>query len=181
MSALISHSLTAQTAKEMALWPTKNFPYNAILTTTGVISFYVLKKIFSPYNTLILTFLVIGATKLCIKNENAKILIVTEPQIAKIQKEISDLEDFENNNPLIMKKYLSLGKDTIKPMFDCFNKDKYGKIEKLAAFCNVKIADLVTIWKKHPNFDENSFSNRYNIFKNLLRSDIKKQFDALDG
>lgn len=76
-----------------------------------------------------------------------------------------------------MREYLKFGRETVKPMFNHFNETEYSKIKKLANYCKVKMADLATIWQKHPNFDDPSSKKRFDLFKNILDGDdIKSKF-----
>ena len=181
MSALYQTYCTKQTVKNILLWPTNNFPNNAVMTAAGCISIFALPKIFDSYYTGLFTFVALGALQLYQMNKEAKKRLVDAPKITKIKNEISTLEGFERNNPMIMKKYFELGEKTIEPMFNHFNKDGYSKMAKLAKYCKVQMAALATIWEKHPNFDDVSSKNRFDLFKNILDGDdIKSKFEDIE-
>ncbi len=175
MSALLAINLTTQKAKSLLIWPMKDFPYNALVTTAGFISVFALPKIFSSYSSLLFTSAtLLISIKLFQENEEAK----KKLKINEIKNEISALEGFENNNPKIMKLYLKLDKKTIEPMLNRFNENDYQKIKKLTKYSKIKIADIIAIWNKAPNFNENSFNKRYSLLRNILDNEMKKVFDS---
>ncbi|NGX48601.1 MAG: hypothetical protein K940chlam5_00189 [Candidatus Anoxychlamydiales bacterium] len=181
MSALIATTLSKQTVKNILLWPTNNFPNNAIMTAAGCISIFALPKIFDSYYSVLFTSVALGTLQLYQMNNEAKKRLVDAPKITKIRTEIKDLEGFERNNPMIMKKYFKLGKKTIEPMFNHFNKDGYSKMKKLAEYSKVQMAALATIWGKYPNFDDPSSKKRFEVFKSILSDeDIKSKFDDIE-
>ncbi|NGX53132.1 MAG: hypothetical protein KR126chlam5_01445 [Candidatus Anoxychlamydiales bacterium] len=181
MSALIASTLTKERAKNILLWPTNNFPNNAVMTATGCISIFTLSKVFDFYYTGLITLVTLGALQLYQMNNESKERLIDAPKIAGIKTEISTLGGFEKNTPAIMKKYFEFGKKTVAPMFNHFNGDEYSKMEKLANYCNVQMADLATIWKKHPNFDDASSKKRFDVFKGILEGDdIKSKFTDVE-
>ncbi|KKK95775.1 MAG: hypothetical protein KR126chlam4_01430 [Candidatus Anoxychlamydiales bacterium] len=177
MSALYHTYCTKETAKNMLLWPTKNFPNNAVMTAAGCISIFALQKIFDSYYTGLFTCAALGALQLYQMNNEAKKRLFDAPKITKINDEIKELEGLENNNPKLMRKYLEFGKETVEHMFNHFNKDGYSKIKKITKYCKVQMAALATIWEKAPNFDDASSKKRFDLFKGILTdADIKSNF-----
>ena len=133
MSALLSTAFTRKNILNSCIWPIKNFPNNAIITASGLITLYALPKILntSNYYTILLGGLTLAGIRLYQMNNLAKKQLLEDKEIQNIKKEIYELEGFDKNNYQIMNLYLQLGKENISSMFNHFNETEYSKIVNL--------------------------------------------------
>lgn len=183
MSALIRNSLNIEIAKAIVTWPTKDFPNNAIITAAGIASYVALHQILniSYYYTIILTSLIVTGVKLNQMDKEAQQKQVIDSKIAKIFEKIYKLEGFEKNNLPMAKQLLELGRETIEPLFNQINTDQYAKTKILANNCGVKMPEFANIWNKFPDFNDDSYKKRCDLFTDLLEGEYKVYFQNLKG